>query len=60
MFNVPEAKVLRFFDPELEVQNKENDGGDEIEQSVPTQGATEPFRRPESRRSTAGGGVRRR
>lgn len=43
VLNVPEAKVVRFFDPKLEVQNKENNGGDEIEQSVQTQGVAEPM-----------------
>lgn len=53
MLEAPEAKVLRFFDPEMEIQNKENGGDDEIEQSVPTQGATEPMQDKQERRPEA-------
>ena len=53
MLEAPEAKVVRFFDQEMEIQKKENGGGDEIEQSVPTQGATEPMQDEQERRPGA-------
>lgn len=43
MLDAPEAKIVRFFNSEVEIQDKDHAQGDEIEQSVPSQGATEPM-----------------
>ena len=57
MLDAPDAKLVRFFDPEVDIQNKENGDGngesDEIEQSVPTKGATEPMQDGQERRPEA-------
>ncbi|KAG0557949.1 hypothetical protein KC19_11G167800 [Ceratodon purpureus] len=53
VLNAPETEVVRFFDPEVRVQSKENAGDDEIEQAVPTQGATEPMQDEQERRPEA-------
>lgn len=43
VLDAPEAKIVRFFNSEVEIQDKDHAQGDEIEQSVPSQGATEPM-----------------
>lgn len=50
MLDAPEAKVLRFFDPEVEIRPKA-DG--EIEQTAPSQGATQPMQAEQERRPEA-------
>lgn len=50
MLDGPEAKIVRFFDPEVETQHKEDGGGDEIEQLTPSQGAMQSMQDDQERR----------
>jgi len=52
VLDAPEAKVVRFFDPEVDIQTKDVEG-DEIEQTVPSQGATQPMQDDQERRPEA-------
>lgn len=53
MLDAPAAKVVRFFDSEVEIQPKDDSGGDEIEQTAPSQGATQPMHDVQERRPEA-------
>lgn len=50
VLDAPDAKIVRFFDPEMDIQSKEDGRGGEIEQSIPTQGAMEPMHNDQERR----------
>ncbi|KAG0604101.1 hypothetical protein M758_10G145000 [Ceratodon purpureus] len=53
VLDAPAAKVVRFFDSEVEIQPKDDSGGDEIEQTAPSQGATQPMHDVQERRPEA-------
>lgn len=53
MLDASEAKLVRFFDPEMETQDNGNIEGNEIEQSVPAEGATESIQDVQERRAEA-------
>lgn len=53
VLDVSEAKLVRFFDPEMETLDNGTVEGNEIEQLVSTQGATQPIHDDQERRAEA-------
>ncbi|KAG0571187.1 hypothetical protein KC19_6G218100 [Ceratodon purpureus] len=53
VLDAPAAKVVRFFDSEVEIQPKDDSGGYEIEQTAPSQGVTQPMHDVQERRPEA-------